>query len=76
LGGFCQSRILELHGQRMIERNFTPGRLVKYQIKDLDAALQTAERVGVRLPLTQRVRELFVELADSGHAMLDFRCSL
>jgi 2-hydroxy-3-oxopropionate reductase len=71
LGGFCQSRILELHGPRMIERNFTPGGLVKYQIKDLDAALQTAERVGVRLPLTQRVRELFVELADSGHAMLD-----
>lgn len=44
LGGFCQSRILELHGQRMIERNFVPGGLIKNQIKDLDAALEVANR--------------------------------
>ena len=73
LGGFCQSRILELHGRRMIERDFKPGGLIKNQIKDLDAALQTAQRVGVTLPLTQRVRELFVDLASSGNGneMLD-----
>lgn len=67
LGGFCQSRILELHGRRMIERNFKPGGLIKNQIKDLDAALRTAERVGATLPLTQRVRELFADFADSGN---------
>jgi 2-hydroxy-3-oxopropionate reductase len=71
LGGFCQSRILELHGQRMIERNFTPGGLIKNQIKDLDAALEVASRLGVTLPLTQQVRQLFVDLAESGKEMLD-----
>jgi 2-hydroxy-3-oxopropionate reductase len=71
LGGFCQSRILELHGQRMIERNFVPGGLIKNQIKDLDAALEVANRLGVTLPLTQQVRQLFVDLADSGKEMLD-----
>ena len=71
LGGFCQSRILELHGQRIIERNFVPGGLIKNQIKDLDAALEVANRLGVTLPLTQQVRQLFVDLADSGKEMLD-----
>jgi 2-hydroxy-3-oxopropionate reductase len=71
LGGFCQSRILELHGQRMIERNFVPGGIIKNQIKDLNAALETADRLGVTLPLTQQVRQLFVDLADSGKEMLD-----
>jgi 2-hydroxy-3-oxopropionate reductase len=70
-GGFCQSRILELHGQRMIERNFKPGGLIKNQIKDVDAALQSAQQAGVTLPLTQRVRELFADLAGSGAEMLD-----
>src|SRR5271157_222320 len=71
LGGFCQSRILELHGQRMIERNFAPGGIIKNQIKDLNAALETASRLGVTLPLTQTVRQLFVDLAESGNEMLD-----
>jgi 2-hydroxy-3-oxopropionate reductase len=71
LGGFCQSRILELHGQRMIERNFVPGGLIKNQIKDLDAALEVSNRLGVTLPLTQQVRQLFVDLAASGKEMLD-----
>jgi 2-hydroxy-3-oxopropionate reductase len=71
LGGFCQSRILELHGQRMIERNFAPGGIIKNQIKDLNAALETASRLCVTLPLTQTVRQLFVDLAESGNEMLD-----
>jgi 2-hydroxy-3-oxopropionate reductase len=71
LGGFCQSRILELHGRRMIERNFAPGGLIKNQVKDLDAALEVANRLGVTLPLTQQVRQLFVDLAESGKEMLD-----
>lgn len=71
MGGFCQSRILELHGARMIDKNFTPGGTVKNQIKDLDAVLEVASRLGLRLPLTSRVRELFADLAASGGAMLD-----
>ncbi len=71
MAGFCQSRILELHGQRMIDRNFAPGGTVKNQIKDLDAVLEVATRLGLNLPLTSRVRGLFADLAASGGEMLD-----
>jgi 2-hydroxy-3-oxopropionate reductase len=71
MGGFCQSRILEFHGQRMVDRNFVPGGLVKHQLKDLDAALKVAGDLGIRLPLTERVRQLFHALADSGKEDLD-----
>ena len=71
MGGFCQSRILELHGQRMIDRNFVPGGMVKNQLKDLDAVMQFATDLGVRLPLTESVRALFAHLAASGKQDLD-----
>jgi 2-hydroxy-3-oxopropionate reductase len=71
MGGFCQSRILELHGQRMIDRNFVPGGFVKNQLKDLNAALEVAEKLGLRLPLTERVSKLFAALAKSGKEELD-----
>jgi 2-hydroxy-3-oxopropionate reductase len=71
MGGFCQSRILELHGQRMIDRNFVPGGMVKNQLKDLDAVMKVANDVGVRLPLTERVSELFAVLSRSGKEELD-----
>jgi 2-hydroxy-3-oxopropionate reductase len=71
LGGFCQSRILEEHGKRMIDRDFEPGGMVKMQLKDLDAAVETAQRLGVPLLLTNRVRQLFAELVDAGCGNLD-----
>ena len=71
MGGFCQSRILELHGQRMIDRNFVPGGFIKNQIKDLKSALEVAGKLGLRLPLTDRVCELFVALAQTGKEELD-----
>ena len=71
MGGFCESRILELHGQRMIDRNFVPGGFIKNQIKDLKAALEVAAKLGLRLPLTDRVCELFVALAQTGKEELD-----
>jgi 2-hydroxy-3-oxopropionate reductase len=71
MGGFCQSRVLELHGQRMIDRNFVPGGFIKNQIKDLNSALKVAEDLGLRLPLTNRVNELFNDLAKSGKEELD-----
>ena len=55
----------------MIERNFTPGGIIKNRIKDLNAALEIASRFGVTLPLTQQVWQLFVDLAESGKEMLD-----
>jgi 2-hydroxy-3-oxopropionate reductase len=71
MGGFCQSRILELHGQRMIDRNFAPGGFVKNQLKDLNAALKVAGDIGLRLPLTEQVTKLFAALARNGKEELD-----
>ena len=71
MGGFCQSRILELHGQRIIDRNFAPGGTVKNQIKDLNAVLEVAAKLKLELPLTRRVRELFVDHAKAGGELND-----
>jgi 2-hydroxy-3-oxopropionate reductase len=71
MGGFCESRILELHGQRMIDRNFVPGGSIKNQIRDLKTALEVVGKLGLRLPLTDRVCELFVALAQTGKEELD-----
>src|SRR5438477_139713 len=50
LGGFAASRVLELHGLRMIERDFTPGGRVALHAKDARIVLETARRVGAELP--------------------------
>lgn len=54
-GGFAGSRILELHGQRMLERNFMPGGQVKTQLKDQRNILAAAQAAGLRLPVTELV---------------------
>jgi 3-hydroxyisobutyrate dehydrogenase-like beta-hydroxyacid dehydrogenase len=51
-GGFAGSRVLEVHGQRMLERDFVPGGQVKSQLKDLRNVLAAAGEVGLALPLT------------------------
>ncbi len=71
LGGFAHSRILEQHGQRMLERNFTPGFRVKLHQKDLNNALSAAKTLGVPLPTTAVVQEAFTALAGMGRADLD-----
>ncbi len=63
-GGFAESRILEVHGQRMLERNFLPGGQVKSQAKDLNNALIAAATGGVRLPVTELVAESFRSILD------------
>lgn len=71
-GGFAESRILEEHGRRMIERDFRPGGRVATQVKDLDTALAAATDAGVTLPLTRDARDRFAELRDAlGGADLD-----
>ena len=67
LGGFAQSRILELHGQRMIDRNFAPGFKVKLHRKDLGIALSAGKAYGVPLPLTAQVHEMLNALVVGGH---------
>jgi len=66
LGGFAQSRILELHGQRMLDRNFKPGFKVRLHQKDLNIALSTGKALGVPLPATAMVQEAFTALRGLG----------
>lgn len=61
-GGFAESRILELHGQRMLERNFIPGGQVKTQAKDMRNIQAAASDAGLQLPATSLVAQLFEEL--------------
>ena len=71
LGGFAGSRILELHGQRMNERQFTPGGTIVNQVKDLDAVLDVAATTGLRMPLSAGVRDLFRSMLERGQGDLD-----
>ena len=61
MGGFASSRILDVHGQRMIEGNFAPGFRVSLHQKDLRLALEGAKELGVSLPNTETVQEMFNE---------------
>jgi len=64
-GGFAESRILDLHGLRMVEREFTPGGKVTTQIKDLETILATADELSLDLPLSRDVHRRYIELRDT-----------
>jgi len=70
-GGFAQSRILDLHGLRMIEGEFAPGGRVSVQHKDVHQGLELAEQVGIRLPSLERNVELWDAMIEKGWADLD-----
>lgn len=63
-GGFAESRILEVHGQRMLERNFVPGGQVRSQLKDLRNVLAAAADAGVVLPVAALVTEHYASIAE------------
>lgn len=71
LGGFAQSRILEVHGKRMIECSFQPGFRIKLHRKDLAIALQTGREKGVPLLATAQAAELMDALLAQGKGDLD-----
>lgn len=62
-GGFADSRILDMHGQRMLDRNFLPGGQVKSQLKDLHNVLAAAADAGLVLPVASLVAESFQSIA-------------
>lgn len=70
-GGFAESRILELHGKRMVERRFELGGPSRLQLKDLDAVAAMAESLSLHLPLTEDVRGEFRAFVESGHGETD-----
>ncbi|SFD93427.1 2-hydroxy-3-oxopropionate reductase [Spirosoma endophyticum] len=71
LGGFAQSRILDLHGKRMIDENFKPGFKIKLHKKDLGIALQTGEAFSVPLKATALVADQMKAAVDQGNGDLD-----
>lgn len=66
MGGFASSKILEVHGERMIKRTFDPGFRIELHQKDLNLALSTARTLGVALPNTATAQELFNSCAAHG----------
>jgi 2-hydroxy-3-oxopropionate reductase len=71
LGGFASSRVLELHGRRMLEGDFAPGARVALHAKDAEIVLATAERVGVPVVGFRPVAAAFRALVDRGGGDLD-----
>ena len=71
MGGLAQSRILEVHGERMIKRTFEPGFRIELHQKDLNLALQGAKSLGVSLPNTSSTQELFNACTAHGDSGLD-----
>jgi len=71
LGGFAASRILEVHGQRMIDETFAPGAKATTQHKDMTQAVELGKHYGLELPATALGKQLFEQLIDGGGANLD-----
>jgi 2-hydroxy-3-oxopropionate reductase len=71
MGGFASSRILEVHGERMIKRTFNPGFRIQLHQKDLNLALQGAKTLGVALPGTANAAQLMQVCAANGLAEAD-----
>jgi len=66
MGGFANSRILEVHGERMVKRTFNPGFRIELHQKDLNLALSGARAMGLSLPNTATAQELFNACAAHG----------
>jgi 2-hydroxy-3-oxopropionate reductase len=70
-GGFADSRILQVHGQRMVDRDFAPRARMTVQLKDLRNALDTAEGLGFVAPITGLLEQLYAQGIAHGHQDLD-----
>jgi 2-hydroxy-3-oxopropionate reductase len=66
MGGFASSRILEVHGERMIKRNFAPGFRIELHQKDLNLALESARALAVSLPNTAATQQMFTACVAQG----------
>lgn len=70
-GGFAESRVLQVHGQRMVERDFAPRARMAVQLKDLRNALSTAQEIGFDAPITRLFEQINAEGIEHGLADLD-----
>lgn len=70
-GGFAASRVLDLHGHRMTQRDFTPHAALSTQVKDLRNVLSEAQSIGAQLPVSAQVANVFTAAERHGDGMLD-----
>jgi 2-hydroxy-3-oxopropionate reductase len=70
-GGYADSKILQVHGARMVDRRYVPGARVRTQLKDLKMALALASSVSARTPILRTVTDLYEQLVESGDGELD-----
>ena len=70
-GGFAESRVLQLHGQRMVERDFAKRAAITVQLKDMRNALSTAQSLGFDAPITGLFEQLFAQAVEHGLGDLD-----
>jgi 2-hydroxy-3-oxopropionate reductase len=70
-GGFADSKILDVHGQRMIDDSFVAGAHSTTQRKDMDQAIELALSLGLNLPSTTLNRDLYDQMIEAGHGNLD-----
>ena len=71
LGGFAQSKILDAHGQKMLERNFKPGFRIRLHEKDMKIALATGAEYGVPLMVTSQVAQMMTAMRSMGNGEFD-----
>ena len=71
MGGFASSKVLEVHGERMVKRTFEPGFRIELHQKDLNLALSNARQLGLALPNTATAQELFNCCAAHGGSTWD-----
>ncbi|MCC6735977.1 MAG: NAD-binding protein, partial [Bauldia sp.] len=70
-GGFASSKILEVHGERMIKRTFNPGFRIELHQKDLNLAMESARALKIALPSTANAAQLFNACAAAGGSAWD-----
>jgi 3-hydroxyisobutyrate dehydrogenase-like beta-hydroxyacid dehydrogenase len=70
-GGFAESRVLEVHGQRMVDGDFAKRGSLAIQLKDMRNALHTAQGMGLDTPITRHLGQLYAEAAAAGLGDLD-----
>ena len=71
MGGFANSKILENHGQRMLDRNFKPGFKSWMHQKDLNIVMKTAHELGLMLPTAAATTQMFNAMVGNGHGEED-----
>ncbi len=70
-GGWADSKVLQTHGKRMIDKNFTPKGKTSGQLKDMNNILECANNYNTHLPISNLVKEMYKSLVDNGHGETD-----